>query len=231
MRRTASSIVYLPRSRTQWRRNHVGSEASMMRPDVRARVAETDRHPGVVEQLLDRIHLLVEEGIVEERAPLGLERDADERLCDRLAVPLRVRGERSLRVGAIVDVLGGEDIHTSPVERGSVALVGRPDQLGPAPVVAQSRRGARRARAAATRSHSGVRSKNVRCCRPKSSPMPRAVVCGRSSPPRAPSSSHSSRILRNSSGPALLCASPNVTGRPVRRLISAIQCTSARVPS
>ena len=35
--------------------------------------------------------------------------------------------------------------------------------------------------------------------------------------------------MRNSSGPALLCASPNVTGRPVRRLISAIQCTSARV--
>ena len=59
--------------------------------------------------------------------------------------------------------------------------------------------------------------------------MPRAVVCGRSSPPSAASSSTSARILRNSSGPALLCASPNVTGRPVRRLISAIQWISARV--
>ena len=61
--------------------------------DVRARISESDRHARVVEQLLDRVHALVQEGIVEERAPVGLERDADERLDDRLVVLLRVRGE------------------------------------------------------------------------------------------------------------------------------------------
>ena len=87
------------------------------------------------------------------------------------------------------------------------------DELGAALGRRRAPRAARRAASGCSAAHAGARSKNVRCCRPNSRPMPRAVVCGRSSPPAAASSSTSSRISRNSSGPALLCASPNVTGR------------------
>ena len=75
--------------------------------DVRARVAQADRHPRVVEQLLDRVHPLVQEREVEQGPAVGLEGDPDERFGDRLTVPLRVRGERRLGIGGVVDRVVG----------------------------------------------------------------------------------------------------------------------------
>ena len=80
--------------------------------------------------------------------------------------------------------------------------------------------------------HSGARSKNVRCCKPEEKPDAargrlRAGARRRLRLPRRRAAGSS----RKSSGPALLCARPNVTGRCVRRLISAIQWISERVPS
>ena len=232
MRRIASSIVYFCRSRTQCEQEPRRERRVHDQADVRAGVAEADRHARVVEHLLDRVHPLVEERVVEQRPARG-----SRARCGR--TPRRSsRRARSacaasevVGIGGVVDGVGGEHVHAAASRAAACSSSAARSELGPARRDRRARRAARRGRAAASAAHSGARSKNVRCCSPKSRPMPRAVVCGRSSPPRAASSSTSSRILRKSSGPALLCASPNVTGRPVRRLISAIQCTSARVPS
>ena len=100
-RRIASSIVYFCRSRTQCSRNQVGKRRVHDQADVRAGVAETDRHPRVVQHLLDRVHALVQEREVEQGAAARLERDADERLRDR--------SRRAVRRAAASEVSGSAE--------------------------------------------------------------------------------------------------------------------------
>ena len=117
--------------------------------------------------------------------PSGLERDAHERLGDRLAVRARrarrarSRGRRSSRRASRVST------YTPCQSSGGVFVVGGSAAARPGARGRRARRGARRAASGCSAAHAGARSKNVRCCRPKSRPIPRAVVCGRSSPPSA----------------------------------------------
>ena len=75
--------------------------------DVRARVAEADGHPRVVEQFLDGVHALVQERVVEQRAALRFARDAHERLGNRLAVRVGLGRQRRRGVGRVVDGVVG----------------------------------------------------------------------------------------------------------------------------
>ena len=159
-------------------------------------------------------------GIVEERPPVGLERDPDERLrrSSRRGASACAASEVS-RIGGVVDGVGGQHVHALPVERRRVAVVGgaRAARRG-ARVVAQRGEARRRAAAAAARPTPargrrtcGAAGRTAGRCR---APWSAAAARRRS----APSSSTSSRILRNSSGPGVALREPErdgPTGAPV----------------
>ena len=131
-------------------------------------------------------------GKLNSARPLRLARDAHERLGDRLRRRRPAWAASDVGVGRVVVARVGAAQHVHAAPSRAAACWRRPSASSSraARVVVEHARAGRRA-SSGWRSLPRGRRGRRRCgvARPNSRPMPRAVVCGRSSPPLAASSS------------------------------------------